>query len=172
VLTADIPCDNLAEIQEVHMQLKKLISVWAVMVTAVLFSAAGSRAQENLEPQWLWGEVEMINVQAKTLQVKYLDYDTDLEKELTISIDDKTKFENVKGLEEIKPQDTISVDYVVGSNGANLALDISVEKLEDMEEAPVDLQEPAAEKERVGAAPSGAAVEPPAVPAASPESKQ
>jgi hypothetical protein len=154
------------------MHLKKWMSVCAMIGAAVFFSAASLRAQETLEPQWLWGEVEMINSQAKTVQVKYLDYDTDLEKELTISIDDKTKFENVKGLEEIKPQDTISVDYVVGSNGANLALDISVEKLEDMDAAPADMPEPAAEKERVGAAPAEKTVEPPAVPAALSESKQ
>jgi hypothetical protein len=154
------------------MRLKKRISVCAIMIAAVFFSAAGSWAQENLEPQWLWGEVEMINAQAKTLQVKYLDYDTDLEKELTISVDDKTKFENVKGLEEIKAQDTISVDYVVGSNGANLALDISVEKLEDMDAAPADTLEPAVEKERVGAAPAEKTVEPPAVPAALSESRE
>ena len=157
------------------MQLKKMIAVCFLMGAAVFFSAAGSWAQETLEPQWLWGEVEMVNAQSKIVQVKYLDYDTDLEKELTISIDDKTKFENVKGLEEIKAQDTISVDYVVGANGVNLALDISVEKLEDMDAVPADLQEPAAEKERVGAAPAEKTVEPPAastVPAAVSESKQ
>jgi hypothetical protein len=164
--------DNSIKIQEVYMQFGKRMSACAIIILAVFFGAAGARAQEALEPQWLWGEVETINAQAKTLQVKYLDYDTDLEKELTISVDEKTKFENVKGLEEIKPQDTISVDYVVGSNGANLALDISVEKLEDMEEAPVDLQEPVVEKERVGAAPASGAVEPPAAQAASPDNKQ
>jgi hypothetical protein len=158
------------------MQLKKRISVCFFIAAAFFLSAAGSYAQETLEPQWLWGEVEAISAQTKTVQVKYLDYDTDLEKELTISIDDKTKFENVKGLEEIKPQDTISVDYVVGSNGANLALDISVEKLEDMDAAPADIQEPAVEKERVGSAPAEKTIEPPAAPepasAASSGSKQ
>ncbi|MCU0650613.1 MAG: hypothetical protein MUC52_00060 [Candidatus Omnitrophica bacterium] len=134
------------------MSAGKYIFVIAVAACALLTGTAVSRAQENLEPQWLWGEVETVNAQAKTLQVKYLDYDTDIEKELTLATDEKTKYENVKGLEEIKPQDTISVDYVIGSDGGNLAVDISVEKLEDMDA--VDIPEPEIEKEKVGTAPA------------------
>jgi hypothetical protein len=50
-------------------------------------------------------------------------------------------------------------------------LDISVEKLEDMDAMPADMPEPAAEKERVGAAPAETSIEPVA-PASSPESEQ
>jgi hypothetical protein len=85
----------------------------------------------------------------------------DIEKELTLTVDDKTKFENAKGLEEIKAQDTVSVDYSAGSDGKNLALAVSVEKLEDLDTVPADLPEPV--KERVGSAPDESAVAPPAV---------
>ena len=107
--------------------------------------------------------------------MKYLDYDTDIEKELVIGVDDKTKFENAKGLEEVKAQDTVSVDYLINADGTNRATDISVEKLDDMEAMPADIQEPA--QERVGsapaapeqAAPAAAAPEQQAAPAVAPE---
>jgi hypothetical protein len=155
------------------MSVKNCLSI-AVMAAMIFLSAPCSWSQEapavaaektsaTTEPQWLWGEVETVNTAAKTLQVKYLDYDTDIEKELVIAVDDKTKFENAKGLEEIKAQDTVSVDYLVNADGTNNALDISVEKLEDMDAMPADLQEPAVE--RVGSDPAASAVEPAAVPA-------
>jgi len=121
------------------------------------------QSSANAESQWLWGEVEMVNAQVKTIQVKYLDYDTDIEKELILSVDGKTKFENVKGLEDIKAQDTVSVDYRVGSDGVNLALAVNVEKLEDMEAPPEDVEEPVLE--RVGSAPAESAVVPSEIPA-------
>jgi hypothetical protein len=110
--------------------------------------AAADKAGMESEPQWLWGEVVAVNTQAKTIQVKYLDYDTDIEKELVLTVDAKTKYENAKGLEEVKQQDTISVDYLAGTDGVNLALAISLEKLEDMDAALDDIEEPA--RERVG----------------------
>jgi hypothetical protein len=153
------------------MSMKTSVPVFAVTVAMIFTGVSASWSQEapvaaaeqtiaNSEPQWLWGEVEAVNAQAKTVQVKYLDYDTDIEKELLITVDEKTKFENAKGLEEIKAQDTVSVDYLVGSDGKNLALAVSVEKLEDMETVPAEVQEPAAE--RVGSAPAESAGVPPA----------
>ena len=140
---------------------KKNLSAAAVVLAAfVLLGSGVSWSQQaggiadtgitDSEPQWLWGEVESVNAQAKTLQVKYLDYDTDIEKALVLTTDDKTKFENAKGIEDIKPQDTISVDYLAGPDGINLAIAISIEKLEDMEETLEDVQEPA--RERIGSA--------------------
>jgi hypothetical protein len=142
------------------MSKQNLSAIWVILGAVLLFGAVVSMAQESpvpadvsvadSEPQWLWGEVESVNAQARTIQVKYLDYDTDIEKELVLTADDKTKFENAKGVEDIKPQDTISVDYLTGPDGINLAIAVSLEKLEDMEEALEDVQEPA--RERVGSA--------------------
>jgi hypothetical protein len=157
------------------MSARNLVPVCAVVVTMMFVSVSAAWSQEapvpaseqtrsNSEPQWLWGEIEAVNAQAKTVQVKYLDYDTDIEKELVITVDDKTKFENAKGLEEIKAQDTVSVDYLSGSDGKNLALAVSVEKLEDMETVPADALEPAAEI--AGSAQAESAVIPPVVQAA------
>lgn len=90
------------------------------------------------EVQWLWGEVSNVDAIARQISVKYLDYDTDTEKEIAITVDDKTTLENVKAIDEIKALDTVSIDYVVSPNGNNLAKNISVEKIE--------LENPAPEK--------------------------
>lgn len=82
------------------------------------------------EVQWLWGEVTNVDVAAKEVFVKYLDYDTDTEKQMAISTDEKTTYENVKAIEEIKSLDTVSIDYVLTLEGKNLAKNISVEKIE------------------------------------------
>jgi hypothetical protein len=70
-------------------------------------------------------------MQNKALLVKYVDYEVDQEKEITFSLDDKTKLENVAALDEIKAKDSVSVDYIVTADGSNLAKSISVEKAED-----------------------------------------
>ncbi len=87
----------------------------------------------SLEPevQWLWGEVLSVNPQDKTILVKYVDYDSDTEKEIIITVDPQTTYENVESLEQIKSQDTVSVDYVSGKDDPNLAKNISVEKPEN-----------------------------------------
>lgn len=87
-------------------------------------------APAETETQWLWGEVESIDPQKNEILVKYLDYETDQEKEVKISIDDKTTYENVTSLLEIKPQDTVSIDYIISMDGKNLAENINLEKIE------------------------------------------
>jgi hypothetical protein len=85
-----------------------------------------------VEPEvlWLWGEVASVDAANKVIVVKYLDYETDTEKEISINTDDKTTYENTKSTEEIKPQDTVSIDYIVDSAGNNIAKNISLEKAE------------------------------------------
>jgi len=80
------------------------------------------------EAQWVWGEVVSLDAQAKAITLKYLDYETDQEKELTLLVDDRTSFENVKNLDEIKAKDTLSVDYVSEPENKNIAKNISLEK--------------------------------------------
>lgn len=82
------------------------------------------------ESQWVWGEVLSLDAQAKTLQVKYLDYETDQEKEMTVVTNETTTYENVESLSQIKPSDTVSIDYTIGLDGRVVAKNISVEKPE------------------------------------------
>ena len=98
-------------------------------------------AQEApVEPEmlWVWGDVVSMDTAAKKMSVKYLDYETDTEKEINIIVDDKTTYENVKSIDEIKPQETLSVDYIINPDGNNIARNISVEKPEGAETLPQD----------------------------------
>jgi Domain of unknown function (DUF5666) len=104
--------------------------------------------------QWLWGEVSAVDNANKTLAVKYIDYDTDAEKEANILVDEQTVFENGKSLADINPNDTVSIDYVVNSGGKNIAKSISRETLENEAEAPQE--EPAVVPEKVGSGPAPA----------------
>jgi len=88
------------------------------------------------EPQWVWAEVLSVDAASRQMTVKYLDYEADTEKEMVISADDKTTFENANSLEEIKPQDTVSIDYIVSADGQNIARNINVEKPEGMQPMP------------------------------------
>ena len=85
------------------------------------------------ETQWVWGEVVSVDTAAKTIKVKYFDYDSDTEKEITVAMDDKTAYENVKSIDEIKPKDTLSIDYIIGPEGKVIAKNISVEKTEGVQ---------------------------------------
>ncbi len=95
------------------------------------------------EVQWLWGEVVSVDAPKKQISVKYLDYETDNEKEISLFVNEKTAYENIKDISELKTQDIVSVDYISDTGGKNSAVNISVEKLEDVQNAPAeDPQEP------------------------------
>ncbi|MDD5595220.1 MAG: hypothetical protein PHY94_03130 [Candidatus Omnitrophica bacterium] len=89
-------------------------------------------ATEKMEPEteWLWGEVVSIDPVTNDIKVKTLDYKNDTEIEIVVSVDDKTTYENIKAATEIKPKDSLSIDYVIGPDGKNLAKNISLEKTE------------------------------------------
>lgn len=115
------------------------------------------------EMQWAWGEVTNLDAQAKTLTLKYLDYETDQEKDLVLTVDEKTTFENIKSLDEIKINDTLSIDYTVGPDGKNTAKNINFEKPDSSPAAPAqeaeNTQPPAqpAEASSASSAPANAA---------------
>jgi hypothetical protein len=88
-------------------------------------------APAESETQWLWGEIASVDLPKKALLVKYLDYETDQEKEVKIYIDDRTTYENAMSIVEMKPLDTVAIDYIIDPDGANLATNISLEKLEN-----------------------------------------
>lgn len=73
--------------------------------------------------------------------IRYLDYETDTEKEISVGVDDKTTYENIKSLEEIKPQDAVSVDYIVNTDGKNIAKNINLEKNEGTGVLPEEIKE-------------------------------
>jgi len=83
----------------------------------------------DLNTQWVWGEVIGVDAPGKTLTLKYLDYETDQEKEIALAVEDSTTYDNVKSLEEIRLKDNLSIDYV-SKDGKNIAKSISLEKSE------------------------------------------
>lgn len=87
-----------------------------------------SAMKNTNDAQWGWGEVINVDAQAKTLTLKHLDYETDQEKDLVLIIDENTVFENIKNLDEIKVKDTLSIDYMITAEGANLAKNINFEQ--------------------------------------------
>jgi len=89
----------------------------------------------GMDVQWLWGEVISIDIERSRLMVKYLDYELDQEKEIAITVDPKTTYENAQSYTQIKPKDTVSVDYIAEASGRNLAKNITVERPEDLEAA-------------------------------------
>ena len=104
-----------------------------ILVNAGLVLSEGQSNEPNT--QWVWGGVVNLDAQNKTLSLKYLDYETDQEKEITIMVDSLTSYENFKSLDEIQPKDTLSIDYIL-SDGKNIAKSISLEKPESAPVAP------------------------------------
>jgi len=109
--------------------------------TSLIFSqepnlqgATAPETQSEPEIQWVWGEVVTLDTQNKMILVKYLDYESDQEKEININADDKTTYENIKSIDDLTPKDTVSIDYIVSPDGKNIAKNISIEKPENTQE--------------------------------------
>lgn len=98
--------------------------------SGMITSSQPAVLQKENDMQWAWGEVMNLDNQAKTITLKYLDYETDQEKDLILTVDDKTTFENIKSFDELKLKDTLSVDYMIASDNKNIAKNISLEKPE------------------------------------------
>jgi len=135
---------------------------------AAITSNQETVSQKESDMQWAWGEVTNLDNQAKTITLKYLDYETDQEKELVLVVDEKTTFENIKDFNELKLKDTLSIDYLVGVDNKNIAKNISFEKPD------ASSSTPAAENSESVTSPSGTgqpaveAAEPAAVPSEAP----
>ncbi|MBM3249633.1 MAG: hypothetical protein FJZ09_02165 [Candidatus Omnitrophica bacterium] len=119
-----------------------------LVTLAFLFSGTGLSFSEEAElsqpaePQMQWQYVEIVSVDpaGKSFVGKYIDFETEQEKEITIFCDDKTGYENMSSLSELKPLDAVGVDFVVTAEGRNLAMNISLEK-PDLEVLPPELGE-------------------------------
>lgn len=88
--------------------------------------------QSEPEMQWAWGEVVSVDTQRNELTVKYLDYETDQEKQMVLNVDEKTTYENIKSLNEIKTLDTAGIDYIITPEGRNIARNVSIENPENI----------------------------------------
>jgi hypothetical protein len=137
------------------MKLNRYFILGIIAVSLILLGYGLSVSQENAskeqppliaEPQvqWLWGEVVSVDPQINSVLVKYLDYESDTEKEMLITTDAKTVYDNAKALADIKIEDALSIDYIVTGDGKNLAKNISVEKPEVTETLPPEEAMPAA----------------------------
>jgi len=125
-----------------------LIFSFILISTGLIFSqeqtAEKPLAQEvPSEPEtlWIWGDVVSVDAAARKILVKYLDYETDTDREINIVVDDKTTYENVKSVDEIKPQDILTVDYIINPDDNNIARNISVEKPEGAQTLPEENKE-------------------------------
>jgi hypothetical protein len=96
----------------------------------VITSDQQASLPKDSDMQWAWGEVTHLDDQSKTVNLKYLDYETDQEKELVLVVDEKTTFENIKDFNELKLNDTLSIDYMLGADNKNIAKNISFERPE------------------------------------------
>lgn len=117
--------------------------LFQVIVLSLGFGLAFAQGEDevktlNQEPQvldlkWVLGEVMNIDLENKVISVKYLDYEDSEEKNISILIGSDTTFENIKSLEEIRPQDYLSLDYVFTQDGKNVAKNISLDKPKTVE---------------------------------------
>jgi hypothetical protein len=78
------------------------------------------------------GEVVSVDPAKNEVVVKHLDFNTDQEQETRICADEKTVFENIKSLAQVKPKDALTIDYIVDAQGRNLATNITLEPPEAM----------------------------------------
>ncbi len=108
------------------------VAVLSLLSAGIIF---GQEAATEPDMQWAWGEVVSVDSANKTITVKSLDYETDQEKEISVTIDEKTTFENVKSLDEIKALDAISIDYTIDADGKKIAKAVTIEAPMDKEAA-------------------------------------
>lgn len=100
--------------------------IFFVLIALFLFSLPGY--SQDTQTQWVWGQVENINLDNNQLILTYLDYDTDEEIQLVLDVNKETTFENVTGLLDIRPADNVSCDFIVTSDAKTIAKNISVER--------------------------------------------
>lgn len=120
------------------MRLNKYIILVILMLfmnTSYIFGVEQSVVQGPVEPEpeveWILGEVTSVDIPNKRIIVKYFDYDNDIEKEITITVSEQTTYNEINSIGQLKPQDTVSVDYITDRQGLNLAKNISLEKEEE-----------------------------------------
>jgi hypothetical protein len=112
----------------------------ALALVAVAFSQdMPGQSSDDIEVfsdvQWLWGEAVSVDTEKGEILVRYMDYDNEEEREITVTVDEETAYENVESFAKIKPQDTLSIDYIIAPDAKCLAKLISFEKAESLEDS-------------------------------------
>lgn len=132
---------------KIKLSVTALAGIFFLSFLPLAFSQQEAPQPQAVEPpapeeevSWLWGEVKAVDPAASSLTVMYMDYQTDEEKEMVLTVDARTQFEAINGLSGIKVGDTASIDYAV-EGGRNVARNISIETIEAMPEAPAQPEE-------------------------------
>jgi len=121
-----------------------LISLFLIFMNSGLIFSQEALVKEKVaqgtenesEIQWIWAELVSVDAQKNEIAVKYFDYEIDEEKNIIIVVDNKTTYENIKSINELKLGNALSIDYAVDSEGKNIARNISVEKPESSQPEP------------------------------------
>ncbi|MEK7849324.1 MAG: hypothetical protein AAB213_00675 [Candidatus Omnitrophota bacterium] len=119
------PAETVANVETTQAEpAAPAVSIEPAMPAESAVSAAPAEAKPT---EWVWGEVVSVDTENKQIVLKHLDYDTYEEVQTTLKVGDKTLFENVAALGEIKAGNHLTADFkiVAGSNIADL---IVVEK--------------------------------------------
>lgn len=95
-----------------------------------IISETGS-LDENIS--WVWGEVKNVDYISSKFNILYMDYQTDDEKELVLTVNQDTKLEGINDFNSLKAGDTVGIDYFSDADN-NIAKNVSVEKLEEPSE--------------------------------------
>lgn len=84
-----------------------------IISLGILFLSVNGGISE--EVFWLWGKVVSLDKDNQKIKINYLDYlSSELpEKEEDFYYNKKTIFEDIENIEELRPGDHISIDYVV-----------------------------------------------------------
>ena len=73
--------------------------------------AEETEAEAPQAAQWVWGTVEAVGPQARTLVIKHIEYETSEEVTKTLNVDEKTVFQGVVGLAELEAGMHVTIDY-------------------------------------------------------------
>ena len=91
-----------------------------------------SQSKEAVAMEWVMGIVKSVNLEDKTIDVSYYDFENDEDKVITISTNDRTEYIGMK-LKDINPGDDIEVSYMYSNDGTPIAEAVITAKLKDIE---------------------------------------
>lgn len=118
-----------------------LVAISFIFGGAVLFAQedsksnsdnTSSQSKETVAMEWVMGIVKSVNLEDKTIDVSYYDFENDEDKVITISTNDKTEYIGMK-LKDINPGDDIEVSYMYSNDGTPIAEAVITAKLKDIE---------------------------------------
>lgn len=118
------------EAEDAAVKVEAAVPVAAAPETETAAPAAAApeaKTDQDFTPEWLWGEVVSVNPTLNQLVVKHMDYESYEEVQTTLTIEEKTMFENASDLTHVLVGDHVTVDYKT-KDGSNIIELIVVEK--------------------------------------------